>query len=334
MNPTLIFRLLVLALILIPGLGLADCRKPGAFCVGLVTDVGSINDKSFNQAAWEGVQQAAAKLGATVKYIETRDTKDYGNNIRLFADNGYSVIVTMGFGLGEATAQAAAKYPKIRFIGVDQFQAKSLANVAGLVFHEDRAGFMAGALAAMLTRTNTVAAVLGTDLVPPIKAFRRGFTAGARHVNPAVKVIASFHPGGLDTGFTDPEWGAVTAKQAIDQGADVVFAAGGTTGNGALVEVAGHRGRHCIGVDVDQWLTLPEARPCLVASALKQITPSVVDLIEKAKTGAFPSGNVYGAVALSSFHDFADRLDPQIAPRLAQIAADLATGTLTIPGGH
>jgi len=321
-------------MVLVPASAVADCRQPERQCIGLVTDVGTINDKSFNQAAWEGVQQAGTTLGAPVKYIETRDAKDYGNNIRLFADNGYKVIVTVGFGLGEATAKAAAKYPALRFIGVDQFQAKPLANVAGLVFHEDRAGFMAGALAAMLTGTNTVAAIFGSDLVPPIKAFRRGFEAGVRHVNPAVRVIATFHPGGLETGFTDPEWGAVTAKQAIDQGADVVFAAGGTTGNGALVEVAGHRGKLCLGVDADQWLTLPEARPCLVASAMKLISASVADLIEKAASGPFPAGNVFGAVALSAFHDFENRIDPQTRKRLEMIEKDLAAGVLVVPVGH
>jgi len=127
-----------------------DCSKTDVLCVGLVTDVGSIDDRSFNQSAWNGVQQSAAELGTRVKYIETRDAKDYKTNIELFATNGYNVIVTVGFGLGEATVQAAQKYPEIRFIGVDQFQAKPVANVAGLIFREDRAGFLAGALAAML----------------------------------------------------------------------------------------------------------------------------------------------------------------------------------------
>src|SRR5512138_743747 len=111
----------------------ADCPKAEVLCVGLVTDVGEVDDKSFNQSAWEGVQQAEKDLGALVKYVETKDAKDYGSNIALFADKKYDIIVTVGFALGTATTEAAAKYPDIKFIGVDQFQADPpTANVAGL----------------------------------------------------------------------------------------------------------------------------------------------------------------------------------------------------------
>ena len=109
-----------------------------------------------------------------------------------------------------------------------------LPNVTGLVFKEDHAGYLAGVLAASLTETGTIAAVLGTDLVPPVVAFKEGYEAGAKSVNPDINLISTYHPGELSQAFTDPEWGAATAKQAIDQGADVIFGAGGMTGNGAL----------------------------------------------------------------------------------------------------
>src|SRR5574339_366932 len=118
----------------------ADCKDEGTFCVGLVTDVGKINDKSFNQSAWEGVQRAEKELGAKIQYIETADAKDYAKNIGTFGDEGYDVIVTVGFALGEATAAAAATYPEVDFIGVDQFQAETVDGVAGLNFPEDQAG--------------------------------------------------------------------------------------------------------------------------------------------------------------------------------------------------
>ena len=107
-----------------------------------------------------------------------------------------------------------------------------------MVFNEDKAGFMAGALAGLLTKTNTVAAVLGTDKIPPVVAYKVGYENGAKHTNPNVKLLSTYHPGGLDKAFIDPEWGAQTSKQALDNGADVVFGAGGKTGNGALEEVA------------------------------------------------------------------------------------------------
>ena len=306
------------------------CASADVFCVGLVTDVGEIDDKSFNQSAWEGVQRAEAELGAQVDFIETQDAKDYATNIGLFADNGYDVIVTVGFALGTATLEAAAKYPTINFIGVDQFQGEAVANVSGLIFAEDKAGFLAGALAAMLSESGTVAAVLGTNLVPPVVAFKEGYEAGALYINADINLISTYHPGGLDVAFTDPEWGATTAAQAIDtNGADVVFGAGGKTGNGALIEVASREGVYCIGVDSDQWETVPEAHPCLVSSAMKLITPGVFDLISAAQSDAFPGGNFVGTVGLAPFHDFDAQIPQEVKDRLIEIDAGLQDGTIT-----
>jgi basic membrane protein A len=313
-----------------------DCSSPDVLCVGLVTDVGEIDDKSFNQAAWEGVQQAADEIGAQVKYVETKDAKDYASNIGLFADEKYDVIVTVGFALGQATIDAAKMYPDINFIGVDQFQGETVANVAGLIFPEDRSGFMAGVLAAELNKTGTIAAVLGTDLVPPVVAFNAGYVNGAKYINPDIKVISTYHPGGLDVAFTDPEWGATTARQAIDQGADVIFGAGGKTGNGALIETAGTPGLYCIGVDSDQWETVPEAHGCLISSAMKLIVPGVFDLIKLDKDGSFPGGNYVGDVGLAPFHDFESKVPQEIKDKLAEVDAGLKDGSISTgytPGG-
>ena len=307
----------------------ADCGKAEVFCVGLVTDVGEVDDKSFNQSAWEGVQKAEKELGALIKYVETKDAKDYGSNIALFGDMKYDVIVTVGFALGTATAEAAAKYPDIKFIGVDQFQSASVANYVGLMFNEDKAGFLAGALAAQMSKTGTIAAVLGTNLVPPVQAFKVGYEMGAKYINPNIKLIATYHPGGLDVAFTDPEWGATTAKQALDNGADVVFGAGGKTGNGALIEVASQAGAFCIGVDSDQWETVPEAHGCLISSAMKLIVPGVFDLTKMAKDGSFPAGgNFYGAVGLADFHDFASKIPAEVKTKLQEIDKALQDGSL------
>ena len=309
-----------------------DCSSAEVLCIGLVTDVGSIKDKSFNQSTWEGVQQAESKFAAHTSYIETKDAKDYTKNIELFADKKYDIIVTVGFGLGETTLSAAQKYPHIKFIGVDQFQPKPIPNVAGLIFHEDRAGFMAGALAAMLNKSGTIAAVLGTDLVPPVVAFKKGYETGAKYIKPDIKIISTFHPGGLDVAFTDPEWGASTAKQALDQGADVVFSAGGTTGNGGLIEVASHPGKFCIGVDSDQWQTVPEARPCLVSSAMKLIAPGVFEIIKLNQGGKFPAGNYFGQVGLAPFHDFDAKISQDIKSKLSDIEKRLKKGSKEAKG--
>ena len=307
---------------------MAGCASRTVFCVGLVTDVGEVDDKSFNQPAWEGVQQARDELGAQIDFIETKDAKDYGANIVLFADNGYDVIVTVGFAMGEATAEAAAQYPDVNFIGVDQFQTEAIDNLAGLIFNEDQAGFLAGALAGMMTETDTVAAVLGTDLVPPVVAFKEGYEAGAKYVNPDIDLISTYHPGGWDVAFIDPEWGATTAVQAIEQGADVVFATAGKTGNGALIEAAGTEGAWCIGVDTDQWETVPEAHPCLLSSAMKLITPGVFDLIEMSAGGELPAGNFYGPTGLAPFHDHEDAVPQKVKDQMVAIDAGLQDGSI------
>lgn len=317
----------------------AEAEAPAAAAdikIGLVTDVGRVNDRSFNQSAWEGVVQAGTALGLTegdgFRYIETQDPADYADNIAQFIDGGFNVIVSVGFALGEATAAAAQENPGILFIGVDQFQVETIPNLAGLVFNEDQSGFLAGALAAQLSESGTIAAVLGTDLVPPVVAFKEGYELGAKYINPDIQFISTYHPGGLDRAFTDPEWGASTARQALDQGADVIFGAGGLTGNGALQEVAAAVDAgstvYCIGVDSDQWETLPAAHSCLVSSAMKLITPGVVDLITLASEGAFPGGNYFGGAGLAPFHDFEDQIPQEVKDTLVEIDTALRDGSL------
>jgi basic membrane protein A len=310
------------------GQAAGEVTAPEGACIGLVTDVGEVDDKSFNQAAWTGVETAGAQFGADVDYVETQAAKDYATNIGLFADSGCDIIVTVGFALGEATAVAAAEYPDVDFIGVDQWQAEPVDGVAGLIFPEDQSGFLAGALAASLSTSGTIAAVLGTDIIPPVVAFGEGYLNGAKWVNPDIEVIKTYHPGGLDVAFTDPEWGATTARQALDQGADVVFGAGGKTGNGAIIEVAGEAGAFCIGVDVDQWGSVPEAQPCLVSSAMKSIAEGVVYLIGESLRGNMPSGNHVGGADLAPFHEHADSVPDSVKDMLVQLKADLDAGVV------
>ena len=327
----------LLALLMVLGLVTAAAcssdgggKVSGGYSIGLVTDTGKVDDKSFNQSAWEGAKTGAANIpaSATATYIETEESKDYANNIQLFVDDGAKIIVTVGFGLGEATIEAALANPDVMFIGVDQWQNDALPNLAGLMFPEANAGFMAGALAGMLTETNIVGAVLGTDLVPPVVFFKEGWENGARYTNPNVETISTYHPGGLDVAFGDPEWGATTARQALDQGADIIFGAGGATGNGALIEVAGEAGALCVGVDQDQWFTVPEAHPCLVTSAMKLIDVGVAELIAQAYDGTMEGGNYFGEVGLAPFHDFDGVVTGEMKDTLAEVMAGLADGSI------
>lgn len=311
----------------------ANCEAAENLCVGLVTDVGKVDDKSFNQSAYEGVKQAGTDSGAQYDFIETTDSKDYATNIGTFVDQKFDVIVTVGFALGEATTKAATDNPKISFIGVDQFQGKALPNLTGLIFNEDKAGFLAGALAGLITKSNKVGAVLGTNLVPPVVAFKEGFEAGAKYTNPKVSVKSTYHPGGLDVAFNDPKFGADTAKQALDQGIDVIFGAGGNTGNGALAEVAKKAGAaYCIGVDTDQWETVPEAHPCLVTSAMKLITPGVAQIVADIKAGTAKGGNFFGNVGLASYHDFDSTLAADVKQKITDLTPKVISGE--VPTGY
>jgi basic membrane protein A len=326
----------LLALLVVASMALAACGAPAAvdcadadvLCIGFVTDVGRIDDASFNQASWEAVQQAEAELGAHVDNVVTQSATDYEANIQLFVDDSYDVIVTSGFAIGDTTLAMSQANPGIYFIGVDQFVGNT-ANFAGVLFPEDQAGFQAGALAAMLSESGIIAAVLGTDLVPPVVAFKEGYEAGAAYVNPDITVISTYHPGGLDVAFTDPEFGATTAAQAIDQGADVIFGAGGDTGNGALREVAGHEGLYCIGVDVDQWNTVPEAQPCLVTSAMKNIKEAVFDLLSQYAAGTPHEGLYFGTVGLAPYHDVESVVTADMQAQLDAIRAGLGDGSIS-----
>ena len=308
-----------------------NCKRDDVFCVGLVTDVGKIDDKSFNQSTWEGVQQAEKELGAIIKYIETTDSKDYDKNIAQFGDAGYDVIVTVGFALGEATVAAGPKYPNTKFIGVDQFQVpgSEVANVVGLNFPEDHSGFMAGALAAMMTETGKIGAVLGTDAVPPVWRFGEGYRAGAAYIDPNVEVTTVYHNDvGFDKTFTDPEWGKTTAISMIDKGVDIVFGAGGKTGNGAL-QGAADKGKLAIGVDTDQYYTMPECQEVMLTSAMKLLDVGTFDLIEMAKEGNFPpGGNYMGLAGLAPYHDCSDLVPADVSAKIDEIDAALRNGTL------
>lgn len=330
----LVARLLVLV-ILLPACAPArpDCTKEEIFCVGLVTAIGKINDRGFNQSAWRGVQQAQEELGALVQYIETSDERDSAKNIATFADENYDVIVTVGFNLRDATRAAAEMYPDIKFIGVDQDQFEGpIDNVAGLVFPEDRAGFLVGALAAMMSETHIVGAVCASDDIPPVWRLGEGYKAGAAYADElngsVTEVLVLYHNDvSFDTTFVDPEWGAASTDAMAKEGADVVFGCGGVTGNGALVAAA-QAGLYAIGVDTDQYFTLPEAAPRMLSSAMKLITPGVLELLQSAKNGSFPGGNYLGDVSYAPFHDLDNQVPQEVKDVMEQIHAGLLDGSI------
>lgn len=334
-KPYILFVAFLVAAMLIPACAPArpDCASEEVFCVGLVTDIGKINDRSFNQSAWKGVQQAEKELDALVQYIETADARDYSKNISTFAEENYDVVVTVGFNLREATRAAAELYPNTKFIGVDQDQFEgAMENVAGLVFPEDQAGFLVGALAAMMSETHKVGAVCASDDVPPVWRLGEGYRAGAAYADELngtrTDALVMYHSDvSFDTTFIDPEWGETSANALMKEGVDIMFGCGGITGNGAIITAA-QAGIYAIGVDTDQYLTLPEAAPRMLSSAMKLITPGVFELVQSAKDGSFPSGNYLGHVTYAPFHDLENEIPPEVKATMETINAGLLDGSI------
>jgi basic membrane protein A and related proteins len=308
----------------------ADCTTEEMFCVGLVTDVGRINDRSFNQSCWDGLKQAEEELGARIEYIETANQKDYAANIATFGAEGFDVIVTCGFELGDATVEAAETYPETDFIGVDQFQIETVDGVTGLNFPEDKAGFLVGALAAMMSKSHIVGAVCGPDSVPAVWRLGEGYKAGAAHIdeiNATITEVFVIYHDNDDRAFIDPEWGAETALSMIGQGADVIFGCGGPTGNGAVIAAA-QADAYVIGVDTDQYLTLPEAALRMLSSAVKLITPGVVELIKLSRESNFPSGNYFGDIGYAPYHDLDNEVPAEVKTMMEEINTGLRDGSI------
>jgi basic membrane protein A len=311
----------------------ASCSK--TWKVGLVTDVGKLSDKSFNANSWQGVVDAQndASLCVQGKYIESNSKEDYQKNLRLFGDGGYDAVVAVGFNLG-ADAQTFAKaYPKVKVIMVDSApDDPAPANTVGLLFREDQAGFLAGAVAGLYTKTNVIGGVYGLN-IPPVSRYRTGFENGAKYVNSKATVLGVYQPPcNCDKDFNDPDWGKARGLEFIDRGADVLFGGGGNTGNGALL-AALQKNIACIGVDVDQYVSYPEADPCLLTSGEKHLALAVKTAITNVVKGQFKSGvQTFDAstdgVGIAPFHNYDSKLTSDDKAKINSIAQGLKDGSI------
>jgi basic membrane protein A and related proteins len=315
----------------------ADCKQQEVFCVGLVTDMGGHNDHAYNQAAWDGLQQAKrAGVISWLASIDTVDARDYEENIRVFGEAGYDVIVTVGSAMADATRAEAASYPSTYFIGVDQDQSANQSfnpTLTGLVFAEDQIGFLAGALAALMSKTGQIGAICASDALPFMKRYGDGFLAGAANIGPDVIAKVVYHNEvGLDKTFVDPEWGAAQANAMVDSGTDIIFGVGGETGSNAIVAAVA-RGAYAIGADTDQYYALPVAAPHLYVSVLKMIAPAVTELIQTARdaqagNSVFPTGNFRGNVGLSAYHDLDSSIPDEVKTRMTDLDQSLLSGQI------
>ncbi len=314
----------------------STCTK--TWKVGLVTDVGKLSDKSFNFDSFKGVQnaQADASLCVQGRAIESSVESDYPKNIGQFVDQNYDMIVTVGFKLGDATIKAAKANPNIKFVMVDfaDFTDKTPpSNLVGLLFKEDQPGFLAGALAGLLTKSNTIGAVAGLVTVPPVVHYVQGYQNGAKYTNPKIKVLTIYQPESGAKDFNDPDWGKQQAVTFIGQGADIIFGVGGNTGNGGLL-AAKEANKMCIGVDVDQFLSYPDVDSCLITSAEKHLDLAVKTAITGMVQGSFQAGIITfdisnDGIGLAPFHNFDSQISADVKAKMQDIQAKLKSGAIT-----
>lgn len=307
------------------------CAEQDTFCIGLALESGVVDDGAFNAAAWQGVQEAAAATGGVAEYLTSTESSGYAANLADFAARGFDVVVAAGVGQPETTIEAATANPDTRFVGISQDMANGPANATGLLFRDDEAGYAAGYLAGLMTRTGTVGAVLGSEDVVPLRRFGEGYRLGVLAARPDATVIMSYNNDSADS-FNDPEWGAATASQQVADGADVVFGAGGTTGIAALEAVAQSPGAgtslFCIGIDVDQYVTVPQARPCLLSSAEKRIAAGVSGLITEIHAGETTEQNVEGEIGLAPYHDVEPQVPDSVKEQVDGVVAGLIDGSI------
>ena len=255
--------------------------------VGLVFDVGGKNDKSFNEAAYRGLERARVELGVRVQYIEPSEGADRESAMRTLAARGHDLVIGVGFIFSPDLERLAAQFPNTKFAGIDYAPSEgvgTIPNLAGLRFREHDGSFLVGAIAGSLTRTKIVGFVGGMQ-IPLIRKFEAGYTAGVKHVCPTCRVLAAY-AGSEPKAFADPSLGQDLASAQYGKGADIIYHAAGKTGDGVFA-AARQRGARAIGVDSDQHDTAP---CCIITSMVKRVDLAVVDLIEELAAGKWHGG--------------------------------------------
>jgi basic membrane protein A len=334
-------RLLALGLafgLVVAGCGGGGVGGGGGLKIGMVTDIGQLEDKSFNEFSWKGVQDGASAVGGTPKNIVTKDIADYKQNIQSFVDQKYDLIVTVGFLIGTDTLAAAQKNPDIQFLGVDQFicvpkdandkecKGDAPKNYQGLLFNEAQAGYLAGIVAGTITKSNKIGAVGGRSDVPPVVNYIKGYENAAKSVKSGVQVLINY-----TEDFNAPDKGEASAKTMIGQGADVIFQVAGLTGAGAL-RAACNAKIWGIGVDVDQYQSLPDAKACIVTSAEKRLQTAVRDGIKRFKDKGKQGGNFFNdatndGIGYSPIRNL-NPVPAGLEDKLKQALADMKSGKL------
>jgi basic membrane protein A len=338
---------LLLAILIMASLALSACQPTAApaeekFKVCQVTDTGGIDDKSFNATAWKGVEDAVAQLGVEGKYLESQEVADYEKNLNAFVEEKCDLIVTVGYLLGDGTKASAEANPDYKYSIVDYSYDPAITNVVGQVFQTDEAAFLAGYLAAAVTKTGKVGTFGGLP-IPTVTIFMDGFARGVLYYNEVkgtnVEVLGwdiNNPDGGLFTmSFDDQTKGKEVGTQLLDEGADIIMPVAGPVGLGTAAAITERGNAYIIGVDSDWALTSPDYAGITLTSVVKKMDVTTLNTIKAAMDGTFKGGITIGnlsntGVDLAPFHDLSGLVSADLQAELDDVRAKLLDGTIKL----
>lgn len=321
----------------------APTAAPVAYKACQVSDTGGIDDKSFNQNAWKGMEDAAAKLGVEVKFLESRTAADYEKNINQFVAEKCDMIVTVGYLLGDATKAAAEANPNIRFAIVDSAYDPAIPNVEGLVYSTNEAAMLVGYVSAGMSKSGIMGTFGGINIGGPVTDFMDGFVAGANYYNTEkgtkVRVLgwnAVTKEGSFTGNFDSLDDAKALTVPMLQEGADVILPVGGPIGGGAYAALQESKAvDYGIGVDVDWTQTAPQYTDVLLTSILKKIDVSVASAVERAfnkepSQAVFVSTLANGGVDMGPFNAFDSKVPQELKDGAAALKAKIISGEVKV----
>jgi basic membrane protein A len=294
--------------------------------VGIVLSTGGLGDKSFNDSAYRGLENAKKDLGISFKYVEPASPSEDQQFLREFAENNYDLVIGVGFLMKDSVEAVAKEHPNVKFAIIDEVI--DAPNVTSLVFAEDEGSFLVGALAAMMSKTDTIGFVGGME-VPLIQKFQHGYEQGAKYVNPKIKVTTLYTSG--PNPFNDPVRGKESAIAEYNQGADVIFHAAGGTGTG-VIEGAKSKGIFAIGVDSNQdYVAKGTVLTSMVKNVDNAVFATVQDVInDKFSAGTHRFGLKENGVGTTKFEFTKDIIGEEKIAKLEQIKKDIIEGKIKL----
>jgi basic membrane protein A len=309
--------------------------------VCMVPDVGGIEDQSFNATAWKGVTDAQSQLGIEGRYLESQEDADYERNINTFVEQQCDLIVTVGYNLGDATLAAAEANPDVKFTIIDYSHDSVIPNLVSQIYNSDEAAFLAGYLAAGVTKTGKVATFGGMQ-VPPVTVFMDGFVRGVEYYNAknSTNIVAIGWDADSQTGlfvdsWTDTQIGYDMAVSLMNDGVDIILPVAAMVGLGTASAILDQGEAYIIGVDTDMYFKTPEYENIILTSVIKRMDVTTLNVINSIQDGSFTGGAIVGnlangGVGLAPFHNLDDVVSTKLKVQLEGVKGDIIAGRITI----